>query len=408
MSVLVGAFTMSPGVTTKVQLINIPDVVALKVTNGTPFDITYSGFGVIGQSVIPAGTEYLLEGSVQNTGHIDLTPVNNIGITGTGVANVVAYQRNEPLPTGTWPITVPAQVVQAKVSTVTNLVNDGNVAGTQIIESSSAGQTSETSVTNDGLWILKTLVSGTLHQFLKTQNSGNLLQLVQSGDIAEVLGQLVVDQLLTMSSSGLTVPAATDAVYNVPTGQKHNFEVNAASEVTINANSLTSNVGVNTNTIRDNVAGGAQILLSNAAPQVAVQNTMSINGKVTVVNGTTSGTATIYEMIIGTGLKVTMVQFSNFRNGTASTTTTNLLVTWNRLTFFFSGDIGLTSFSNSGTGITVGELTGLSSGSTAGAVTNQTIIGSNQLGSSNSSFAQIQFDASDTLAHNGSLFMIGT
>jgi hypothetical protein len=76
---------------------------------------------------------------------------------------VVAYACGEPVPNG-FPVALSRQanignIIQtfaaAVVPFVTSLVNDGNAAGTQMIESTVAGQsTSSVNVTNDGIWIL--------------------------------------------------------------------------------------------------------------------------------------------------------------------------------------------------------------------------------------------------------------
>src|SRR5438094_9278398 len=108
MPIALPAVSLTPGTTSKVSLVNLGAIQALKVTNGTPFDLTTSGFGISGGNlIVPAGLEYLLHAEDGNTGHIDILPVNNIGASGTGVANLVVYLQNERLPQGTWPVSVP-------------------------------------------------------------------------------------------------------------------------------------------------------------------------------------------------------------------------------------------------------------------------------------------------------------
>src|SRR6266516_3031107 len=148
--------TLTPGVISRTLLVNLGSIQAVKLTNGTPFDLTISGFGVRGGGgIVPAGLEYLLHAEDGNDGYLNILPVNNNNIAGTGVANIVVYGTDEQLPKGSWPATVPTQIVQAKVSTVTTLVNDGSTAGTQIVESTPACDAgSAVSLLNTGVLVL--------------------------------------------------------------------------------------------------------------------------------------------------------------------------------------------------------------------------------------------------------------
>jgi hypothetical protein len=99
--------------------------------------------------------------------------------------------------------------VQAKVSTVTTLVNDGSSIGTQIIESTPSGAASSTiSILNDGTVTIKGDVASvltTLLQLIPGAGAGG--SSVKLGDAArqtEVLGSLLVDGITNLDNGALT------------------------------------------------------------------------------------------------------------------------------------------------------------------------------------------------------------
>jgi len=71
----IGPLTVSPGVAYNNILQNAGAIQAIKLTNGTQFDLTFQGFGTPGTSVIPAGLEYMLHASDGNSGYINFIPV---------------------------------------------------------------------------------------------------------------------------------------------------------------------------------------------------------------------------------------------------------------------------------------------------------------------------------------------
>lgn len=165
---------LSPGVTSE---ITIPvGTYALKVSNTSPYDLDWSGFGVIGDDWIPSGVEWMLYASAYFSGAATLTLVNNKGITpaNNGIVLLVAYPNKDSVPEGHWPVTIPTSVVQTSggVITAQNLDNEGNVAGTQIIKSvvSGDGVNQAVSLTNDAQFTL----GDALHQALM-DIIGNLL-----------------------------------------------------------------------------------------------------------------------------------------------------------------------------------------------------------------------------------------
>lgn len=108
--------------------------------------------------------------------------------------------------------------VNMSILTAATLVNDGNATGTGIIESTPSGQSSSaTHVTNDGQWLLQVLQSGVYHQFLKSQTSGDPLQLGQSGDIVDLLGGLNLAGISTVVNGNGT-GGGTATVYQLLSG----------------------------------------------------------------------------------------------------------------------------------------------------------------------------------------------
>lgn len=432
MSIQLGPITLTPGTPVRIPLQNISGVIAAKLTNGSPFDLSVTGFGFQGVGTVPAGTEYMLDASVENSGTINILPVNNVGVSGNGIANLDVYIQGEKVPVGTWPITVPPQTVQAKVSTVTTLINDGNTNGTQIIESSPVGQASTTSVTNDGLWVLKTLVAGALHQFLKTQNVGNLLQLGQAGDVAEVLGALTVDQLLTAAAnillpnniplqskdSGGTVrnllalDASNISHFAAGGANQYSWFDNAAAE-------LARLTNLEMFSLHDFAVGGLTDVSAKAAIRASDGHVIFDNGSFTtdgggnlvntpsstVLNGSTSGTATLYMEMRGT-VKRLFLFLNNFRNGGASAQTIALPTTFGAFGYCRTTSFPAAQLLKTGAPVTVNVITTLAVG--GGTSTGATVFGGYSFFDFQANgFDTVSFNSGQATAHTGGLIIEG-
>lgn len=209
----------SPGVVVNQALPATGRISVVDLANGTPFDLTYLGFGCPGSMIIEAGTKVRLHAEVLNTGQMNILPVNNVGVSGTGIINITIYFVTDTIPPGTFPIAIPTQVVSAKVSTVTSLVNDGNSAGTQIVESTVGGAPGSTlSLTNDGNnSFIAVLIANVVNKLIQISNAGNLLKLGGAGQTVEQLGNELVDGNLTVSGNGAvtgTFTATGDATFN--------------------------------------------------------------------------------------------------------------------------------------------------------------------------------------------------
>lgn len=203
MSEQLAPISVMPGVLTKETL---PlGIVALKVSNTSPYDLSYSGYGASGDDVIPSGVENILYGAVYNSGVFQTTLVNNRNITpaNAGVVLLVAYYSDSEVPQGSWPVSIPTSTVNVSgntgVTTSQFLQNDTSNAGTVFIEST-VGANQATKVTVDGIWNLSIIIAGVLHKLLTSQTSGSQLVLGQPSDIVEVASNLIADG--TLSAKG--------------------------------------------------------------------------------------------------------------------------------------------------------------------------------------------------------------
>jgi hypothetical protein len=149
------------------------------------------------------------------------------------------YGAQEKL-TGTYPVSLPYQTSLGGGQTSTNvtstnnaIVNDGNTAGTSIIETTVVGKPSTTILTNDGILNLMTLIAGTLQQLIKTQAIGNPLLLGLSATITEVLGNLLVDGTLTVTGNSTLGGTTSLGITTVGGGLTMN-----GGDITMNSHNL--------------------------------------------------------------------------------------------------------------------------------------------------------------------------
>lgn len=165
---------LTVGQTMSLNLLNPVIPAYVKVTNKSPYDVQYSGFGVYGLDWLAAGTEYMLSGKVNSSGSLNLTAFNNTNVSPQqpGAVLITVYDANEPLPQGHWPVSIPFQTVQGS-STVTqanSVVNDGNSPGTTFISaqpSDVVGVNPTVTINNDGSILISGDNAGVLTQLLK-------------------------------------------------------------------------------------------------------------------------------------------------------------------------------------------------------------------------------------------------
>lgn len=295
----------NPGVTSKTNIPTLSKVQVIDIGNGTPFDLTYQGFGCPDSMIIEAGTKVRLYHEVLDTGTCIITPVNNVGVTGTGIINLTAYYIAETVPQGTFPITIPAQIVQAKVSGVQTLSNEGAAVGTEVIDIGDVNFTKLIDIFNDGHGVWSVDQSNVKHQVLLWSTSGNPLIIGASGDTVPFNGAVTIAQ--TLGVTGVS---------------------------TFTGNTI-ANGGMNNNTFRDNTVGNTQITLSNTSPQVSVANDLAVAGIIqanktanSTVNGSVAGSVSFFTPIWGTGLKILIVQVNGWNSASVATFTLPSGITW--------------------------------------------------------------------------------
>lgn len=198
--------TNGPEVT--VQLKSGQQVAQIKVTNSSQFDLQYVGFGSTGPEWLCAGLETMLYASGQNSGNLQLTPFNNANIQPppVGVVLITQYLVGDNIPKGSWPVSIPFQTVSTVVSGANSIVNDGNPAGTNIVEATQVGSTgSNVQLTNDSILVLQSWVASVLTTYLKTIPSAaagaSVLQLGDAARTVEIISKLLVDGLLAVTGN---------------------------------------------------------------------------------------------------------------------------------------------------------------------------------------------------------------
>ena len=122
-----------------------------------------------------------------------------------------------------------------------------------------------------------------------------------------------------------------------------------------------------------------------------------------VLNGSTSGTATLYQMP-WSGIKLAAVYLSNFRNGGGGAQNIAIPIPFISVALIASGDVNTFQLLRSGSGITLQVITTLAGA--GGTFTNESSMGS-------ASFAQcggfdtLSFLGGAASAHYGYIFMLG-
>ena len=186
-------------------------------------------------------------------------------------------------------------------SNVTALVNSGQPGGTAVITiSDSLGNTF--TLDNDGIMLLATKVSAALVQQIKTQTADPLLILGAATHTIEAQGDIQVD-------GKLQGKAASNLQYNVPTGQKHSFQVNAVEQVVVDSAQLKVSGG------NLKGPGGSTTFLMDSAGTGVIQ--FQVNGT-NIFQATSTGpnlnASMSYKFLVGTMSK---------QNGNGATTCGN-------------------------------------------------------------------------------------
>lgn len=256
------------------------------------------------------------------------------------------YGPGEPVPDigtlGNSPVGIGGSV---QTSSVQTLSNEGNAANTLVIDIGDAAISQLIRIFTDH-FNLAVDVGGVRHTVLTGSTSGSPGQLGQAGDTTEVLGSLTVDQ--TSAHTG----AAT-----------------FSAAVTI--------IGA---------------LLANL-PSFAT------------FNGSTSGTATMYQPIQGTGLKLLYIAQNNYRNAGVSHNQA-LPTAFTGPCLALTSDIAGIAFLAGGSAVAVTDITALATGGGTGSTASPAQINGFCIAGT-PAWDTLQFTGNNGSAHTGALLMIG-
>ena len=227
MSINLGSLAISAGVNTKFSEAPGEGVKAIVIGNesGLTCTITMQG-GNVQKTLYPGVIDWFAV-KPGFTGVILINPVallSNISSWPSSSLVFDAIGANDPEQASMYPLALSRNTnVGNNVNTVggtsSAIQNDNNPAGTSILESTPSGQgASALSLTNDGIALLKILIGGVYHQWLKTQTAGNPLQIGQAGDIVEVLGKLLIDQIATAGPTSPPAGTGTVTIYEFTIG----------------------------------------------------------------------------------------------------------------------------------------------------------------------------------------------
>jgi len=131
---------------------------------------------------------------------------------------------------------------------------------------------------------------------------------------------------------------------------------------------------------------------------------LAINSGSTVLNGSTAGTATLYQPLNGT-LKLVMAYLNGFRNGGGSAQTLAIPTPFTTSFRWWTGDSNPLTFVGSTTSRTANIVTALAAG--GGTVTSQTTVNSHSFGGVNAAVDTISFNSGEASAHTGLILMVG-
>jgi hypothetical protein len=130
----------------------------------------------------------------------------------------------------------------------------------------------------------------------------------------------------------------------------------------------------------------------------------AINPGSTVLNGSTAGTATLYQPLTGIFKAVVVIQ-AGFRNGGGAAQTLAIPTGFTLGFRWWVGDTNTFAFKSASTARNSNIITALASG--GGTISSQTDIASHSIGECNFSVDTVSFNSGAASAHTGVLVMLG-
>lgn len=309
----------------------------------------------------------------------------------TQTLHTVVYTKGEqppsltPQPLGGSPV---------NLSIATSVVNTGDPAGTVevfLIPHGDANPAGATRIYNNAEIILGDAAYNGILSLL--QNGGDSFLLESNG--------------LTQTDSTGTNLWTVDDLGNFLLGNANHagkVQVTDGTNTSILNAATSSLVGLKCNSLRDNVNGNLAMDLSAGDGTVAFPQALLPNLAGTVLNGSTSGTATLYQWLRGT-IKVTWVVLNNFRNGNAGAQNIALPVAYSSMQLWRTGNVSPLNGLHSSVAQNFGIITGLAAA--GGSVTVQTQLNKFSIADQINPIDTISFLGSQASAYNGLLIIEG-
>lgn len=276
---------------------------ALKVSNKSSFDLQLTGFGGFGSRWLASGVEDLLIDQGESSGQLSINAFNTANLQNppSGACLITVYLKDEPLPVGNWPVSIPSQVVNSVSNTTSIVENDGNPAGTVFVGSivTGDGTNKSVSITNDGIVIIGDVANpGSLTLAGPAILNGaltakGLIVLAAAGLLTHVLGGLTVDQNLLVSGASTQVGVitsnngisiveggqTTDIFNDAADGGRFRINVPGAAKFYVN--------GVSTFHVDSNgvgISSGKYFTLASSFSRISFVTFTSVNGTTAAIN----------------------------------------------------------------------------------------------------------------------------
>lgn len=213
-------------------------------------------------------------------------------------------------------------------------------------------------------------------------------------------------------------PPATSIVFGAPLSDTGATQINNDGTATFGDTAYPGSVTITSGNIKIVLAAGVLTIydaLGNALNSIDQNGRLTlgnssqdgqlvINQAGVVLNGSTSGTAILYEVLRGT-IKMVVVKFNNYKNGSVPAQTIALPTAFTAAAQVMTDDISPTQFLASGVAQNVFVLTTLAG--TGGARTTETSIGSHSQGEVATAFDTLSFAGSQPSAHSGLIIIQG-
>lgn len=370
-----------------------------------------------GNGFIPAGQWTPVAVKAMDQG-IDIRVIYTLPNPPVSTVLATYYPENEQVPNlalGNSPIGIGGTV---QTSSVQTLSNEGGAVSSLVIDLGDVHFNQLWAISNDGHGTLSVDQSSVAHQLLKFNASGNPLQLGQSGDISEVLGNLTVDGTSTLTGNatlsgtlgvtGLTtltggelLPNNVALQGNDSGGAAHTMLLPGSGNATI-LRAMTAS-GIN---MQDS---GAVNVLQIISTLVTINQALSILDPSTVLNGSTSGTATLYQPLRG-NIKLVFVNLVNFRNGNAGDQLLNIPVPFTSTTMVWtsqSGPFHLNHPAGTNALVVVQSTWPSAAGNNGGTFAANTVGSSSYTFCTTGACDQIGFFGSQASAQNGTMLLVG-